>query len=158
MYIFRSGIDIMGGISSSQQTTSTCIQLKGRKLVDLGFLNDNTLVLLCNETGNIARNLNSRPVTFSSDIDIIDNTPIITTVPIESDRLQYAPYNSVAENIPIVELSDLQEFALPPEYTTRTVRMEVHDETDFRGHVPMRICLLSSNRTTWRAFTVPECA
>lgn len=77
-------------------------------------------------------------------------------MPLEADQLEYVPYEPTADNIPTVELSDLQEFAIPPEYTMRAVRMDVHDKTDLRGQVPMRVCLLSSNRTTWRTFTVPE--
>lgn len=38
----------------------------------------------------------------------------------------------------------------------RPVRMEVHGEQDVRGRIPARICLLASNRTTWRTFTLDK--
>ncbi|KFG80853.1 putative anaphase-promoting complex component Cut20/Apc4 [Metarhizium anisopliae] len=115
MYIFRSGVDIKNGISSSSQTTSACIRLPNKKLVDLKFLNDETLALLCTQT---------------------DNTSIVTLVPLESGHLQYKAYDSSPGNTPIIELADLQEFAIPQEYAMRPVRMEVHDKTDLRGELP----------------------
>ncbi|OAA44847.1 Quinoprotein amine dehydrogenase, beta chain-like protein [Metarhizium rileyi] len=135
VYIFRSGIDIKNGISSSQQTTLTCIRLVDKKLVDLKFLNDKTLILLCTRT---------------------DNTPIITVVPIGPEHLEYKAYDSATNDIPTTEVADLEELTLPPEHAMRPVRMEVRDKTDLRGEVPTRICLLSSNKTTWRTFVLPQ--
>ncbi|KHO00818.1 WD40 repeat-like-containing domain protein [Metarhizium album ARSEF 1941] len=134
-YLFRSGVDIKNGISSNPQTTSTCIRLEDRKLVDLKFLNDETLVLLCTQT---------------------DNNSIVALAPVESEHLKYKAYDSSSDEIPTVGLAGLQEFVIPTEYAMRPVRMEVHDKTDLRGELPIRIYMLSSNRTTWRTFTIPQ--
>ncbi|KAK2590235.1 hypothetical protein QQS21_012081 [Conoideocrella luteorostrata] len=135
VHIFRSGIDIMNGISSSQPTSLACIDIGKRKLIDIQFLNDESLVLACSE----------------------NDSTVILLVPVESEELDYVVYNeSSPNNTAGVKLDCPSEFVLPPEYAMRPVRMKVHDKTDLRGHIPERICLLAGNRTTWKTFTLPE--
>lgn len=55
VYIFRASFGITNGISSNQPVTACYIDLHDRKLVDLKFLNDQTLILVCNEPGSVSR-------------------------------------------------------------------------------------------------------
>jgi hypothetical protein len=52
--------------------------------------------------------------------------------------------------------SEIQTFRLPDDPSFVPVRMEVHEARDVRGHMPARICLLSSNRASYRSFVLPE--
>ncbi|PNY24707.1 Coatomer subunit delta [Tolypocladium capitatum] len=135
VYIFRAGIDIINGISTNHPVTSCCIVLAGRKLIDIKFLNDDTLLLIC-----------SKP----------DNTSVIVSVPVQSGRLPYGPYDAdKPDDVDGVPVEGFDEYRLPAEQAMRPVKMEVHDRSDLRGEVPARICLLGSNRTTWRTFSIP---
>ncbi|POR37186.1 Coatomer subunit delta [Tolypocladium paradoxum] len=135
VYIFRAAIGITNGISTNHPATSCCVTLAGRKLIDLGFLNDKTLLLICSEP---------------------DNRPVVVSVPVQSDRLRYGPYDADnPDDVIGVPAEGFEEYRLPAEHAMRPVRMEVHDRSDLRGEVPARICLLGSNRTTWRTFSIP---
>lgn len=136
LHVFRSGIDIMNGISTSKPTTKACIDLGTRNLIDVKFLNDETLVLVCEKDGE----------------------PVILFIPMESPEIVYTAYDETEpQSAPaVVWRSSSLEYLLPPEYTMRPIRMEVHDRMDLRGEIPERICLLASDRITWRAFTLPE--
>jgi anaphase-promoting complex subunit 4 len=90
---------------------------------------------------------------------LADNTASILSIPIQSDTITFSPYNYAApsQTSGSVTPSDIfPGFTLPPEQTIRAVRMEAHDASDVRGHMPARICLLGSNRTTVRTFALPE--
>ncbi|KAG5948470.1 hypothetical protein E4U53_006271 [Claviceps sorghi] len=134
LHLFRSVIHTTNGISTVEPTTRACIDLGTRNLIDAKFLNDKTLVLVCNK----------------------DHTTVVLFIPLESSDMAYTVYDeSTAESPPAVVVSSLSEYLVPPEYETRPVRMEVHDRMNLRGEIPERICLLASNRMTWRAFTLP---
>ncbi|KAG5928116.1 hypothetical protein E4U42_001226 [Claviceps africana] len=135
VHVFRSAVDTTNGISTAEPTTRACIDLGTRNLIDAKFLNDKSLVLVC-----------------STD----HHTTVVLFIPLESPDMAYTAYDeSTAESPSGVVLSSLSEYLLPPEYETRPVRMEVHDRMNLRGEVPERICMLASNRMTWRAFALP---
>lgn len=154
MYIFRAGIDIINGISTNHPVTSCCVALAGRKLIDLKFLNDETLLLVCSEPGsplNAPRHRQCRRLTAR-----VENAPVVVSVPVQSARLPYSPYDADDPgNTSSVAAEGFDEYRLPAEQAMRPVRMEVHDRSDLRGEVPARICLLAGNRTTWRTFSIP---
>ena len=125
----------MNGISSDQRTACCCIGLGTRKLVDFKFLGERQLCLLCsNDKG----------------------TPIVIMIPLDSDQLLFSPYDGQAPSdiCQYVE-GDGQEYHLPQEHIMKPVRMGVQGRSDVRGELPERICLLGSNRTTLRTFTLP---
>ncbi|KAH6603942.1 anaphase-promoting complex component cut20 apc4 [Trichoderma cornu-damae] len=138
VYLFRMGMTITNGISDNHPAAVCEIDLAPRSLVDMKFLNDKTLLLFCTDN---------------------DNTPIIISVPTQDEsKLSYSPYDAANPK----QISSPTSVELFPKYrlpashhAIRPVRMEVHDRTDVRGEVPARVCLLSSNRTTWRTYKVP---
>ena len=51
VYVFRVELEIINGISTNGPTTACAIDLADRKLIDLKFLNDETLIIACSEPG-----------------------------------------------------------------------------------------------------------
>lgn len=49
--IFRVGLEIINGISSNRSVASCSVDLKDHKLIDLKFLGDRDLILLCSNVG-----------------------------------------------------------------------------------------------------------
>ncbi|KAG6040531.1 hypothetical protein E4U41_000244 [Claviceps citrina] len=136
LHVFQSAIDITNGISTTRPTRRACIDLGERTLVDAKFLNDKTLVLVCNGKDS--------------------NRTVVLLLSLQSPDIAYTPYDETnAETAPAVVCAASTEYLLPPEYEMRPVRMEVHDRMNLRGEIPARICLLASDRVTWRAFTLP---
>ncbi|KAF7546481.1 hypothetical protein G7Z17_g8410 [Cylindrodendrum hubeiense] len=136
VHIFSAGIDIVNGISSNLPPTSCCIDLGSRTLIDLKFLDDETLIVLVNEKDNVLKAL---------------------SVPILPDKLAYSPYDpNSANNATPVSANDFTAYSFPEGPVLRPVRMEVHDRSDVRGEVPARVCLLGSNGTTLRTFALPS--
>lgn len=93
-------------------------------------------------------------------IIVLDNTPVILSVPIQdTSLLAYGPYDAANPGA-VPSLTSAELFAthhLPASHhALRPIRMEVHDRSDVRGEVPARICLLGSNRTTWRTYKLPS--
>jgi anaphase-promoting complex subunit 4 len=90
---------------------------------------------------------------------ITDNTPVIISVSIKSDKLCFKPFDG---NSPgggdAVPCDEFLKYDLPGEKPLRPVRLEAHDKADVRGEIPARICLLGSNRTVWQTFTLPTSA
>ncbi|OAA58788.1 anaphase-promoting complex component Cut20/Apc4 [Cordyceps fumosorosea ARSEF 2679] len=138
VYVFRAELSVVNGISLNRSLSSRCIDLGDSSLIDLGFIDATTLVLLCTSTDP------SKPAMF--------------TVPVESDATLYEPYveDAAPDSIRGMPLAATggTECRLPEECAMRPVRMEVHGEHDVQGQIAARICLLASNRTTWRTFTL----
>ncbi|KAI8662705.1 Anaphase-promoting complex subunit 4 [Fusarium sp. Ph1] len=136
VHIFCAGIDIINGISSNQSPTSCCIDLGSRTLVDFKFLNDETLVILCNDQ---------------------DNKHHAICVPVQPDKLPYSKYD--AENqteTSRVSAGDLKTYSFPENSVLKPLRMEAFDRNETRGEMPARICLLESNRTVLKTFSLPS--
>ncbi|KAH0443344.1 anaphase-promoting complex component cut20 apc4 [Colletotrichum camelliae] len=135
-YIFRTSIRIINGISSNVNTTVAAISIDEGKIVDLKFLNGNTLILLVSKQGNQSS---------------------IITIPIQSQALDYTHYEE--RNLPSpTRLSSLMgqctATALPEDSSFAPVHMDVQDVTSARGEMPVRICLLGSNRSTYKVFAL----
>ncbi|EWZ34994.1 hypothetical protein FOCG_10993 [Fusarium oxysporum f. sp. radicis-lycopersici 26381] len=133
--IFSVGINIINGISTNRPPTSCRIDLGPRTLIDLKFLNDETLVILSNSQ---------------------DNGPQVVCVPIRTERLTYAEYdpNRLSET-PCVSVDGFTAYSFPEKSVSRPLRMEVNDRNNVRGDMPPRVCVLESNRTTIKTFTFP---
>ncbi|KAM3468711.1 hypothetical protein MY5147_007656 [Beauveria neobassiana] len=140
VFIFRAELSIVNGISSNKSLSWRCIDLGESTLIDLRFLDATTIVLLC--TG-------ADP-----------SHPGIFTVPVQADAALYEPYAEDASPVSIagmpLDAAGCTAYRLPATCTMRPVRMEVHSGHAVRGQVPARICLLASNRTTWRNFTLDK--
>ncbi|KZZ99273.1 hypothetical protein AAL_01845 [Moelleriella libera RCEF 2490] len=138
-FIFRSVVHIKNGLSSSQPTDCTCIDVTQRNLIDAKFLNDDTLILLCDQAGTI----------------------LTTLLPLASAPLPWTTMtSSPMGDVPTVQLESLSghvsEFVVPPPYAFRPVKMGVCDKANVRGEIPVRISLLANNGSTWRTFTLPD--
>lgn len=136
VYIFRTSIRIINGISSNVDTTVSAVSIDEGKIVDLKFLNGNTLILLVNKQGNQSS---------------------IITVPMQSQTLSYTHYEE--SNLPSpTQLSSLMgqctAAALPEDSSFAPVQMDVQEVTSARGEMPIRICLLGSNRSTYKVFAL----
>lgn len=139
VHVFRVNMTITNGISDNQPAAICVIDLAPRSLVDLKFLDDKTLILFCTDT---------------------DNTPVILSVPIQDESmLSYNPYNAAnpAQMSSLTSAEHFPKYSLPASHhSLRPIRMEVHDKTQVRGDLPARVCLLGSNRTTWRTYKFPS--
>lgn len=77
----------------------------------------------------------------------------------QAASVQYEPYIEDADPEALQAVANLEgagatRYTIPVECSIRPVRMEVHDRSHVRGDIAARICLLGSNRTTWRTFTL----
>ncbi|CAI6082187.1 unnamed protein product [Clonostachys chloroleuca] len=134
--IFRTQLDIVNGISRNMPTSRCLIDLGDRTLADFAFIDDTSLILLCKES---------------------DATPVLVSVPFRQHTIQYSPYdpNNTSE-ISHVPSDEFPSFTLPEEQQAMSpMRMEVLDSSDIHGDIPKRICLLESNLSTLRTFTLP---
>lgn len=151
--MFRFGIEIINGISRNTTVKCCCINLEERKCLDLTFLDEEKLILLCTSAG-LCSYLSAQARPTNRDLD---NAPVIMSIPVNSDQLVYSPYDSShPESWPESSPSGFKEFTLPEGQNIRPVQMEVHDKSSVRGETPPRICLLSNNRTTLGVFSMPE--
>ncbi|EFQ28492.1 anaphase-promoting complex component Cut20/Apc4 [Colletotrichum graminicola] len=137
VFIFRTSIGIINGISSNVTTTTAALSVDDGKIVDVKFLNSSTLILLVCKQGKSAN---------------------IVTIPVQSHNITYMPYQE--GNLPMTQALSQQ---LQGEVTTTTlpedpsfvpVRMDVQDASDARGEVPARVCVLGANRTTYKVFSL----
>ncbi|KAF6806842.1 anaphase-promoting complex component cut20 apc4 [Colletotrichum sojae] len=136
VYVFRTSIHLINGISSNVTTAVVSLSIEEGKIVELKFLNGITLVLLVGHQG--------RPAS-------------IITIPIQSQSLIYTPYQegNLPSPIPISKVQGGYKTAVLPEDASFTpVRMDVQDAADARGEVPARICLLGSNRSTYKVYAL----
>ncbi|KAI6779565.1 anaphase-promoting complex subunit 4 [Emericellopsis cladophorae] len=91
------------------------------------------------------------------DIKYLDDNHLailhVNSVPTSSQSIPFAAYDGT--NVPreAIEPRDFTTYQLPPGH--KPIRMEIHGKANVRGKIPQRICLLSSNRTTWRTYTLP---
>lgn len=81
----------------------------------------------------------------------------IITIPVQSQALVYTPYqeSNLSSPTPISKVqAGCKTAALPEDASFTPIRMDVQDATDARGEVPARICLLGSNRSTYKVFAL----
>ncbi|KAG9253949.1 anaphase-promoting complex, cyclosome, subunit 4-domain-containing protein [Emericellopsis atlantica] len=132
VYLFRFELAIKNGISMNTGSYACTLDLGGRQVVDIKYLDDNHLAILhVNE----------------------DKTVSITTVPTSSQSVPFAAYEGTNVPVEAIEPHDFTAYRLPAGH--KPIRMEIHGKANVRGEIPQRICLLSSNRTTWRTYTLP---
>lgn len=153
-------MDITNGISANRPAAACAVDLAGRKLVDVRFLNKDTLILACGEAGaSLAplRRARSRLLTMRRRRRRrADGTPVIISVPVASGLLPYTTLDAArVADMEGISAQVFEAYRLPAEHSMKPVRMEAHDESNVRGEMPARICFLGSNRTTWRAFSIP---
>ncbi|KAG7116603.1 Anaphase-promoting complex subunit 4 like protein [Verticillium longisporum] len=144
LYIFRTTVRIINGISTTTSKTCAALRLGDHKITDIKFLGHETLVLLLRTT---------------------DKKLLIMQLPIQTPETKYAPYTeeSLPEPEPLSAAHGFTSFTLPegsgggggsPPWVP--VRMEVQPRSDVRDDMPPRVCLLGRDRTTWRVFALEK--
>lgn len=130
--------------------TSCRLDLGDSTLIDLKFLNDTTLILICSEPGLLASVYLLSLANLSQ-----DKTHGVMSVSVQS--LPYGVYDAASPAaVQSVSTDGFTTYRFPAEQTLRPVQMDVHDKTSLRGDLPVRICLLGSNRTSLRTFSIPS--
>ncbi|KAF4989072.1 hypothetical protein FDECE_14824 [Fusarium decemcellulare] len=110
VHVFSVKIDIVNGISTNQHSSSCCIDLGSRTLIDFKFLGDETLIILCTDP---------------------DNVPRVLCIPTQQDRLSYGdhdPDNPI--NTHRVSADDFVTYSFPESSVLKPVGMEVFDRND----------------------------
>ncbi|KZL83781.1 anaphase-promoting complex component cut20 apc4 [Colletotrichum incanum] len=137
VFIFRTSIRIINGISSNVTTTVAALSIDDGKIVEAKFLNSSTLILLVTKPGKPAN---------------------IVTIPVQSPNILYVPYQE--GNLPTAAALSQQlkgndtTATLPEDPSFMPVRMDVQDASDARGEVPARVCVLGANRTAYKVFSL----
>ncbi|KAK1987036.1 anaphase-promoting complex component Cut20/Apc4 [Colletotrichum cereale] len=137
VFVFRTSIRIINGISSNVATTTATLSVDDGKVVDVKFLNSNTLVLLVCNQGKSAS---------------------IVTIPVQSPNIAYTPYREgdlpTAQALSKQLQDEVTTTTLPEDPSFTPVRMDVQDASDARGEVPARVCVLGANRTAYKVFSL----
>ncbi|KAI0382736.1 anaphase-promoting complex, cyclosome, subunit 4-domain-containing protein [Hypomontagnella monticulosa] len=140
VYVFRTAMDVLNGISGLVTTRASCIVLGDGKVLDVKFLYDDNLLILW-----AARD---QPLRF-------------IRIPHQSDELGYQPYSPGGKITPHT-LSNEQvtsvflNMAVPCEPGFVPAQMEVKGASAERGKIPPRVCLLGSDSQTYKVFALPE--
>ncbi|KAJ0167617.1 Anaphase-promoting complex subunit 4 [Colletotrichum tanaceti] len=137
VFIFRTFIHIINGISSNVVTTVAALSVDSGKIIDSKFLDSNTLILLVSKQ---------------------DKSADVVTIPVQSPNMNYIPLQE--GSLPAATALSQQ---LQGEHTTATipedpsftpVRLDVQKASSARGDVPARVCLLGANRTAYKVFSL----
>lgn len=140
VYVFRTTMGVLNGISGSVTTEVSCMILGDGKVLDLKFIYDNSLLVLWAQKDQPLR---------------------IIRIPHKSDDLGYRPYTSGGKVTPHVLNNDqvtsvFRAFIVPCESGFVPVQMEVKEARSERGKIPPRACLLGNDLQTYKVFALPE--
>ncbi|KAI1458241.1 anaphase-promoting complex, cyclosome, subunit 4-domain-containing protein [Annulohypoxylon moriforme] len=140
VYIFRTTMSVLNGISGSVTTEVSCLDLGDGTVHNLKFLCNNSLLVLWAPKGQ---------------------PPRIVRIPHKSDELGYQPYNSGDSVTPHVLSNDqvasvFMNLTVPCEPGFTPALMEVREASSERGSIPPRVCLLGNDLQTYKVFALPE--
>lgn len=156
VYIFRTGIEIINGISSAVSTSVTGLSLAGGRILDFKFLNDSSLLLLWAAQGQ-------PDLLLSEQISCLlvlepNSSPVVLNVPFQS--LSYTGYHGRVPEPVRIDEQDISQAFSPATFGELSdlapTRMQVLASSSTRGDVPGRVYLLGRDRVTYKAFTLPE--
>ncbi|KAI1862462.1 hypothetical protein JX265_009176 [Neoarthrinium moseri] len=138
VHLFRTDTHIINGISSTVKTQHTCLSLGDAQVLDLRFLNEDSLLVL---------------LSLEDDLRII-------RVPHPSDKLGYHDYSPGNLASPHVlstgeVTSVFPNVLIPSEGNFAPVQMEVKQASSDRGDFPARVCLLGNDLQTYKVFSLP---
>lgn len=180
VYVFRTEMSIINGISSAVSTSVSSLALGEGKIIDLKFLDGNSLVVLWASKGSLLgahlscffpRGL---PLTLPA-----DQKPTLVQIPIQSPDMSYLPHEPSSplpaptplESGPLS--TQVAHLALPADEsesdgdgdsegnanasarpTFTPVQLEVLEASDIRGPTPARACLLGGDRSTYKVYAL----
>ncbi|KAH6661346.1 anaphase-promoting complex, cyclosome, subunit 4-domain-containing protein [Truncatella angustata] len=156
IHVFRTETIIVNGISGAVATQHSYLKLGDAKVLDLRFLNDESLLVLLLVDGKEAK----RSFLPQCTNLVVEQLRLIK-VPHQSADLGYQKYDPWVLEEPH-ELSTEQVTSIFPNVIVPgtngfvPVRMEVKEASSERGHIPARVCLLSNDGHTYRVFALPE--
>ncbi|CRK39037.1 hypothetical protein BN1723_000603 [Verticillium longisporum] len=129
VYIFRTTVRIINGISTTTSKTCAALRLGDHKITDIKFLGHETLL----------------PI----------QTPETKYAPYTEESLPEPEPLSAAHGFTSFTLPEGSGGGggSPPWVP---VRMEVQPRSDVRDDMPPRVCLLGRDRTTWRVFALEK--
>ncbi|XXG96668.1 hypothetical protein Hte_002958 [Hypoxylon texense] len=138
--VFRSTMSMLNGISGFVVTEVSCMILGDGKILDLKFLNDETLLILWALEGEPLR---------------------VIRIPQKSNEMGYQPYTTARNIIPHALRDDqvtsvFLNMIVPCEPGFVPTQMEVKQASSKRGNTPAKVCLLGSDSQTYRVYALPE--
>ena len=168
MYLFRTTIPIVNGISGATSTTVGGFELpKDATIVDFKFLDEASLLIL----------YNMKCMVVFSHLETACTTDTLITAPSgQSTKLLRVAHQSVclsfsahrkgtAPSVVEISASDLQRntnknlcmfFEFPKSAGFTPVQMEVERASKARGDLPNRVCLLGRGHAQYRNYALPE--
>ncbi|KAI2626536.1 anaphase-promoting complex, cyclosome, subunit 4-domain-containing protein [Hypoxylon sp. NC1633] len=131
VYVFRTTLNVLNGISGPFATEVSHMVLGDGKVLDLKFLNDDSLLVLIphksEELSYRPYSPGSKPEPHSLSNDQVASAFPILTVPSEPGESSFVP-----------------------------AQMEVREASSERGKIPARVCLLGNDSQTYKVFALPE--
>lgn len=147
LYIFRTKTTMFDGMSTDITTDVCALALTGGKLVDFKFLNDDALMVLWQPEEKGA-------------------SPFMFRLPIESQRARFSAYAGdtppTAHELSVGDLMagspriDVSGGTAGGRGAFRPVWMEIKRPGNGRGRMPARVCLLGSDKVTYKVFAIPD--
>ncbi|KLU87614.1 hypothetical protein MAPG_06611 [Magnaporthiopsis poae ATCC 64411] len=148
LYIFRTKIVMLDGTSTDVATDACALALTGGRLVDFKFLSDDVLFVLWQpeEKGAV---------------------PFLFRVSLEAQSARFSAYTGgtppTAQEVSVADLTaagsprmDVSGGAASGRGAFRPVSMEIKRPSSARGRVPARVCLLGSDKVTYKVFAIPD--
>ncbi|KAL8370862.1 hypothetical protein RB595_000957 [Gaeumannomyces hyphopodioides] len=147
LYVFRTKTTMLDGISTDIATDVCALALTGGKLVDFKFLNDDALIVLWQPEEKGA-------------------PPFMFRLSLESQSARFSAYTDgtppEAHELGVGDLMagsprmDVSGGAASGRGAFRPVWMEVKRPSNGRGRMPARVCLLGSDKVTYKVFAIPD--
>ncbi|KAK0711407.1 anaphase-promoting complex, cyclosome, subunit 4-domain-containing protein [Lasiosphaeris hirsuta] len=143
LYLFRTVIPIINGISGSPATCACSLSLpKDAAIIDFKFLNDTVLLVLCH----------------------CKDRPPLTLLRIEyrSKLMPYSDYrkDQSLQNLELEPLVGKTKMYLSFEFSRigsfTPIQMEVQNASTARGNIPARICLLGRDKVGYKNYALSE--
>ncbi|SPO01037.1 related to cyclosome/APC subunit Cut20/Apc4 [Cephalotrichum gorgonifer] len=133
VFLYRTAIPIMNGISSAPETQACVLSFPGTQIVDVKFLTPSLLLALVYK----------------------NSTPSILSIPLSpSTALPWTPHTGPEPSPTQLDTPPASILPVPTEAGDAffPVQMDVHDASDARGPLPARVCLLGKDRCIYRVF------
>ncbi|KAL7627099.1 hypothetical protein AAE478_003875 [Parahypoxylon ruwenzoriense] len=140
VYIFRTTMDVLNGISGAVTAEVSSVILGDGKILDLKFLYGDSLLVLW----------------------LAKDQPLrLIRIPHTSQDLGYQPYNlgdkpttHVLSNEQVTSI--FLNMVVPYQPGFIPAQMEVKEASSERGKIPPRVCLLGADAQTYKVFALPE--
>lgn len=157
VYIVRSDVHLGDAVGGATATKACGFELPGSvTVVDLKYLDDEFLLVLCNQRGAIR--LPDQIVEYANG-EIDEPRSVLLRIAYQSPHM---PYQAQIEGRtpPVLNLDGTGDGRIASCYSFShmsgfiPIQMEVQKASTLRGEVPARICLLGRDRTMLKTYSV----